>query len=307
MIDVSFVIPTRFGGLTLLRCLETVTRERARSGARTEVVLVADGADDQSLEGVEDAAPGLRLIRHETARGVAAAYNRGFEEASGEFAALLNDDMFLEPGYLEAALAAFTDDRVFAAATHVVESGTHLPCCGRNAMGWDAGRLAIRTHRDHASPYAFYATGGAVVRRAAYLDLGGFSDLYAPFYWEDVHVSYQAWARGYEIRYAPEARVVHHHRATVNRIVDSAGVTHLMRRNAWLFGWANLTSPALTSRLIMGGLGVVVRGLRGENRDEAAAFRAAHARLPRALQIRARTIRDRRVADEEIWEKVGEL
>lgn len=305
MPDLSFVIATRFGGPTLLACLEAIAREQERSGVSSEVVLVADGASPAELAGVEQAAPGVRLVHHERPLGVAAAYNRGFAEARSELAALLNDDMFLEPGYVEAALATLENPRVFAAAALVVETGSGAVCCGRNALSWQGDRLAIQAHRDSDSPFAFYATGGGIFRRRAYLDLGGFPDLYAPFYWEDVHVGYQAWTRDLEIRYAPSARVVHHHRATVNRVISPEALARVMGRNQWLFAWSNLTSPAWTRRFAVGGWRGLLGGIDGRDPAAAAAYREALWRLPAALAVRRETARLRILEDEAIWEKVG--
>lgn len=305
MPDLSFVIATRFGGPTLLTCLEAITRERERSGISSEVVLVADGTAPSDLVGVEEASPGLRLVVHDRPLGVASAYNRGFQEARSECAALLNDDMFLEPGYVEAALTTLENPRVFAAAAHVVETGSGAVCCGRNVLSWQGDGLAIQAHRDTDSPFAFYATGGGIFRRRAYLDLGGFPDLYAPFYWEDVHVGYQAWTRGLEIHYTPDARVVHHHRATVHRVIAPQALARIMKRNQWLFAWSNLTSPVWTRRLAVGGWRALVGELDGRDPRAADAYRDALWRLPAALALRRNTARRRVLTDEAIWEKVG--
>ncbi len=305
MIQVSFVIATRFGGETLRQCLRATVAEIERSRLPCEIVLVADGASDEDLSGIHAIAPGIRLVRHEQSLGVATAYNHGFEAAAGDVAALLNDDMFVEPGFINAALAELEEPRVFATTAHIVEAESGVVCCGRNAMTWQDDQLAILTHRDTASPYAFYATGGGCFRRRLFLELGGFSSLYAPFYWEDVHVSYQAWTRGHEIRYAKESRVVHNHRATVNRVISREDLARVMNRNQWLFAWSSLTSPAFTRRLIRAGIACSLSGIRGGDRTIARSYLDAHRRLPQALALRRSTSSQRTVSDECIWEKVG--
>lgn len=305
VIHTSFVIATRFGGETLRKCLEATVREMDGSRERCEIVLVADGASDDDLAGIRDIAPALRLLRHVRPLGVATAYNRGFKAATGEIAALLNDDMFVEPGFLGAALAELENPRVFATTAHLIEAGTGAICCGRNAMTWQDGQLAIDAHREAETTHAFYATGGGCFRRRLFLSLGGFSRLYAPFYWEDVHVSYQAWTRGYEIHYARDSRVVHDHRATVNRVISRENLERVMNRNQWLFAWSSLTSPAFTRRLIAAGIETGLSGIRGGDAGRARSYLDAHGRLPEALSIRRATARNRSVSDEEIWEKVG--
>lgn len=52
-------------------------------------------------------------------------------------------------------------------------------------------------------------TGAAMLlRRDAFLELGGFDDAYFA-YFEDADLCWRWWLRGYELRYTPEARVLH--------------------------------------------------------------------------------------------------
>lgn len=304
MTDVSFVIATRFGGSTLKRCLETVTDEMRHSRATSEIVLIADGCQESDLGNPAEITSNIRIFRHAKPLGVARAYNRGFAEARGRFAVCLNDDMFLQPNFLDAALDTLDDDRVFSVTPHMIQADTGDVCNGRNAMRWSDHHLDIVSHRNADTPYAFFSTGGGIFRRDLWQTLGGFSDLFRPFYWEDVHLSYQAWTRGFEIRYAPQCKVLHAHRATTSRIVTPLELARVMARNSWLFAWANLTSPAFTRRIVRGGL-ESARALGSDDRSFFLGFISAHARLGNALALRRKTTTRRTVSDEAIWEKVG--
>ena len=59
-----------------------------------EVLVVLDGGRnpnvEQVLAGFDD--PRLRIVRHETNRGIAEAYNTIIREARGELVAMLGDD-----------------------------------------------------------------------------------------------------------------------------------------------------------------------------------------------------------------------
>ena len=79
---------------------ETLQSVLAQTYNDFEIVIVDDGSTDGSAEKVEALGIGnLRLIRQKNA-GVSAARNRGIEEASGEFVALLDADDLWKPEYL---------------------------------------------------------------------------------------------------------------------------------------------------------------------------------------------------------------
>ncbi|PJE58197.1 MAG: glycosyltransferase family 2 protein, partial [Candidatus Portnoybacteria bacterium CG10_big_fil_rev_8_21_14_0_10_36_7] len=45
--------------------------------------------------------------------------------------------------------------------------------------------------------------------------LNGFDELYSPFYWEDIDLSYRAWKTGYTVLFDPQVLVEHHHETTI--------------------------------------------------------------------------------------------
>jgi GT2 family glycosyltransferase len=70
-----------------------------------EVFLVDNASTDGSVEDLEQAYPGLRLIRNTHNVGYARANNQALRQAGGRYALLLNPDAILEPGALATARA----------------------------------------------------------------------------------------------------------------------------------------------------------------------------------------------------------
>ncbi len=111
-IGISVVTPT-LGRPREVR--ELLANLAAQTLAPIEVVLV-DGAgadDERTREAVEELAPDLpwpcRYLRH--GGGTAIQRNAGIDAASGELVALVDDDIRLEPDFLEQMAMAFDDDR----------------------------------------------------------------------------------------------------------------------------------------------------------------------------------------------------
>jgi glycosyltransferase involved in cell wall biosynthesis len=104
MPDISVVIPTHNRSGLLTVTLRSALRQH---GVDLEVMVVDDGSTDDTgdvVAGLRDAR--VRLVRHETPHGVAAARNRGIAEAAGRWVAFLDDDDLWAPEKLTLQLEA---------------------------------------------------------------------------------------------------------------------------------------------------------------------------------------------------------
>jgi glycosyltransferase involved in cell wall biosynthesis len=104
MVDVSVVVPTHNRSQLLALTLGSVLRQRE---VDLEVIVVDDGSSDDTADvvaGLGDAR--IRVVRHDTPQGVAAARNRGIAEAAGRWVAFLDDDDLWAPDKLARQLQA---------------------------------------------------------------------------------------------------------------------------------------------------------------------------------------------------------
>jgi GT2 family glycosyltransferase len=93
---------------------------------------------------------------------------------------------------------------------------------------------------------SIFASGGAALfDREKLAQLGGFDTLYAPFYWEDVELSYRAWKRGWRVLFEPESRVRHQVSSTIGARFRKRAVRAVMHRNRLLAHWVHLHDPAM--------------------------------------------------------------
>ena len=68
-----------------------------------------------------------------------------------------------------------------------------------------------------------FASGGSTMfRRRQFIELGGFDPIFAPFYYEDVELSFRAWKRGWSVHYEPASTIRHQFSSTIG----SAGKAH---------------------------------------------------------------------------------
>ena len=103
--EVTVVIPTCNRWDMLESC--GLRSALGQEGVELEVVVVDDGSVDGTSERLAGAADSrVRVVRHESSRGVAAARNAGIAAARGEWIAFLDDDDLWSPRKLRAQLDA---------------------------------------------------------------------------------------------------------------------------------------------------------------------------------------------------------
>lgn len=123
MPTVSVILPFHNRAATLPRCVESI---RAQSLTDWELIAVDDGSTDASmsiLERYEDAR--IRLFRHETNQGAAAARNTAMRHACGDYFALIDSDDEWFPGKLATQVEALKQQsaRLNSAAFYFIRGG----------------------------------------------------------------------------------------------------------------------------------------------------------------------------------------
>jgi GT2 family glycosyltransferase len=108
----------------------------------------------------------------------------------------------------------------------------------------------------------FASGGSAMFDRALFLELGGFDPLFAPYYFEDVELSYRAWKRGLAVAYEPRSFVRHQFSSTIGPLARRTRrhrIDRVSHRNRLLLHWIHLqTRPWLFEHLVwVAALGVM--------------------------------------------------
>lgn len=235
------------------------------------VVVVDNGAGEGTRAMLAAQFPSVRLMAMERNLG-AAARNAGVLAAATPYVAFCDDDTWWAQGSLEAAVAMFDAHpalAVLCARVLVGEREVEDPTCSAMA----ASPLA----RDGLPGPALigFLAAAAVVRRAAFLEAGGYEPRFL-IGGEEALLSLDLLARGWRICYVPHLTV--HHHPSAQR--DSTARRRLLRRNALWLAWLRLPAGMMladTGRACLA-------ALRG--RDDALAVLAALRGLPWALARR---------------------
>ena len=214
MIPASIIIPAWNGAQWITNCLRSVEMQLHPDD---EVVVVDNGSADGTPDLVAREFPHVRLIRLERNLGFAGGINRGLEAARGDVLILINQDVVLREGCLDAlrrqlaeggsgvigCKLLYPDERTIQHAGGIVR----YPRAEPDHYGY---RLRDDGRWDAVKPVD-YVTGAVfafdrVVWRAA----GSFDEEFFPAYYEEVDYCFRVRAAGFRVTYEPSAVAIHY-------------------------------------------------------------------------------------------------
>lgn len=193
----------------------------------TPVILVDNGSTDGTVGAVGSSFPDVRVIALPENRG-AAARNLGVELAETPYVAFADDDSWWSPGALERVVDLMNDHpRLGLVAARILVGPEERLDPASAEMA--ASPLPASAEAPGVPVLGFVACG-TVVRREAFLEVGGF-DTVVFFPGEEERVALDLAAAGWALTYVSE--VVAHHHPSTHRSSSGARQT-LILRNAIL-------------------------------------------------------------------------
>jgi GT2 family glycosyltransferase/glycosyltransferase involved in cell wall biosynthesis len=307
----SVVIANWNGRDLLARYLPSVITALAGNPAN-EIIVVDNGSTDGSAAYVRAEFPHVKLVALDRNLGFGGGSNAGFREAKNDIVVLLNNDMRVEPDFLAPLLEGFSDPAVFAVSCQIFFKDPEKirEETGLTQGWWQDGALRVRHRADPAVTGlfpCFYGGGGSCAfDRRKFHELGGFDELFAPFYFEDTDLGYMAWKRGWKVLYQARSVVHHEHRGTIGKTYDGDFIQGVVKRNALLFAWKNIHEwRRVCGHFAFTWAGAVLSVIFGEitGRPTFAALWRAFLRLPAAVRSRRRARALAAVSDTEAFRR----
>lgn len=219
---VTVVIPSWNGRHLLAVSLESIARQR-RMPART--IVVDNGSSDGTLEWLAAEWPWADAVPLASNQGFAAAANAGIRAATTPYVALVNNDVELDPAWLDQMLGALDHDPAAGYVTGkmlsfhdrgvIDDTGTVFTWY---ATSWNRGKGEPDDGRHDQPGYVFGACAGAALYRSESFESVGLFDEDFFAYAEDTDWAFRAQHRGVRCRYAPAAVSYHMGQATSRRM-----------------------------------------------------------------------------------------
>ena len=208
----------------LLRCLRSLAPEA--SAGHLDAWVVDNGSSDGSAEAARSFAPWVRVLEPGRNLGYGPAVNLVARHTRSEWLLAANADVALEPGALQALLAAGEDSTVGCVAPRLVrpdgttEHSVHafptIPFTLAFGLGLQrvfpgfGARTCLEGYWDADRPRRVpWAIGACLLLRRSAFELAGGFDEGQWMFAEDLDLGWRLHDRGWVTRYEPSARVMH--------------------------------------------------------------------------------------------------
>jgi GT2 family glycosyltransferase len=225
-----------------------------------EIIFADDASSDSSVRYVSELQKKyakIKIVTHKNNLGFSRNSNHAVKKSSGEYIILFNNDITPHPGFLQPTLKHFQDPAIFGVGFSELGHENYAN------IFWKEGYLQYLPGEHIAKTHiSGWVSGGSSIIRKKYFDrLGGFDNIYHPFYSEDLDLGYRAWKSGYKLLWEPKSIVEHHHESTMSRF-PKRFTDYVKERNRLLVVWRNITDPKL---LASNRLAIISRCLFGPN------------------------------------------
>lgn len=247
---VSVVIPNYNGEEILGKNLPKVLEAISSSGMKnTEIIISDDNSTDNSIEVInkfigenKKSETKIILLTANINKGFSTNVNRGVKAANGDILILLNTDVVPSRYFIEYLVPHFDDEKVFAVGCldeSIEKEKTVFR--GRGKGKWEKGFLVHSAADVDLSSETLWVSGGSgAFRKSIWDKLGGLDELYDPFYWEDIDMSYRALKSGFKIVFEKKSVVRHEHeKGVIKSKFKPFNVKKIVYRNQFIFAWKN--------------------------------------------------------------------
>lgn len=298
---ISIVIPNYNGAEHLDICLNSI-------GSQTftdyEIIVVDNGSVDNSVSLLQSRQQKITVYPLSENKGFAASVNYGIQHSAGNFIALLNNDIELEPQWLQVLVNAIESDATLGSVackmlnyydrTLIDAAGDVLTHAG-NIIGRGYGEKDSEKY--NKIEHVFGACAGAGLYRREVFDTVGYFDEDYFAWFEDADHHFRSQLAGYRSLYVPTARCYHKRGATAKKM--SALAVRLHARNHLYYLIINIPSAIFWTNFFLIFFSRMKNWMtiiqRGDVKALSWAWRSVIGGLPKLLEKRRRIQLTRKV------------
>ncbi len=248
--SISIVIPNYNGRNLLEEYLPYTFAAVESAGVAYEVIVVDDASTDASVEYLKQSYPQIKLLQNAQNSGFSYTCNQGIAVAQNDWILLLNSDVKLTSGYFEQQFKYFEVDDTFGVMGRIIDmEGDRIQDAARlpkfNGLKLKTAFFYYTENPgDHL--YTFYLSGAnALIDAAKLKQIGGFYELFSPFYCEDMELSLRAWKMGWKCYYEHQSVCRHQVSASTKNYKTARWVKSIYYRNRFYMHALHLDGPAL--------------------------------------------------------------
>jgi GT2 family glycosyltransferase len=217
MDGISVIIPYYNGSELLRDNLPSVFQALVKTNLKYEVIISDDASTDSPKTMLDKFFPSVVLLINSHNVGFGKNVNNAVKVAKFAVVLILNSDMKIDEDYFKHQISLLKKKDTFSVGGKIIDQSTlsveagWRPYIRHGKIRWNpvnsVDNLLIET---------FYVCGGnTLVSKERFLELGGYLEVYKPFYLEDVDLSIRAWRSGYKCYYSPNSICYHKKSSTI--------------------------------------------------------------------------------------------
>lgn len=249
--SISVVIPNYNGKHLLEANLPSVLVALQSIQVEYEIIVVDDASSDSSVEFIQQDYQEVKLIVNDQNKGFSPTVNKGIFAAKYDLVLALNSDVRLSMDYFKEQLKYFEKADTFGVMGKIVDhSGKQLQDAAKFPKVSFKGIKGSYNYIPDVLPVStwlpsFFLSGAnALMDRKKFIELNGFDEIFAPFYYEDADLGIRAWRVGWKCYFEPEAVCMHELSSTISKL-KSEKVKTIIERNRIQFNCLHLAGIQL--------------------------------------------------------------
>jgi GT2 family glycosyltransferase/glycosyltransferase involved in cell wall biosynthesis len=211
--DVSIIIPAYNKFELTFQCVASIILSSNRCSYE---VIVADDCSTDDTTKIKSFIDNVKVTVNETNLGFVRNCNNAARTTKGRYLVFLNNDTEVGNGWLDEMLAVFERfDKVGAVGPKLTYPNGKLQEAGgiiwENGEPWNAGRDGnpFDPQWNYVRQCDYLSGAALMIPLVVWNEIGGFSDEFAPAYFEDADLAFKVRAAGYRTVYTPHAEVIH--------------------------------------------------------------------------------------------------
>lgn len=239
---VSVVIPNYNGVDLFLKTLPTVLEALSNIFLDNEIVIVDDCSKDKSIEYISANYPQIKLIQNENNIGFSKTANIGVRATKYNYVLLLNSDVLLtkyffknQIKYLKLPNVFGVESRTIGWEDEIIQNGAKYPSTQLFKIKTSVNYLYNDMDSVNFPIYTTALCGANMFfNKDVFYKIGGFDELFSPYYSEDYEISLRAWKLGYLCIYDHKSICRHKVSYTVKKTQNKNYVNVVYNRNKML-------------------------------------------------------------------------
>lgn len=234
--SISVVIPNYNGSKLLEQNLPSVYEALNNAKTDFEIIITDDCSTDSSVAFIRQNYPLVRLVINEKNQGFSASCNKGIALANKDLILLLNTDIELNKDFFESQFKYFELADTFGVMSKIIgakngETQDTARFLKYSGFKIKANNFYHLENEDFLTPTAYLSGANALIDTKKLKDIGGFDEIFSPFYCEDFELGLRAWRLGWKCYYDPKSYCIHDHSSTTKNYRTRNWVKAIFFRN----------------------------------------------------------------------------